>query len=216
MASSTSSSSLPCSATAKQAWAILHRHARDDIFHLRLQELCRDNDRVSSLVSVYNSESNHGAGTGNGERKSNHRMIMVDLSRQRMTLETLNHLLRLASARNVKRFIRQLSWGQNDPDNPILPARLRTGASKEEELTKEASPDAGAGKGKRHQVYRKQEPICRILSYHLALRVPLGQSSEMLAVVAARVQPNDVSNLSPLSIQSELLQPWQIQTQLLP
>ena len=42
-------------ATASQAWAILKRHARDEMSPLRLQELCRDNDRVSSLVAVYNA-----------------------------------------------------------------------------------------------------------------------------------------------------------------
>jgi hypothetical protein len=33
-------------ATASQAWAILKRHARDEIEPLRLQELCRDNDSL--------------------------------------------------------------------------------------------------------------------------------------------------------------------------
>ena len=81
-------------ATASQAWAILKRHARDEINPLRLHELCRDNDRVSSLVTVHNSNPN--------------RMLVADLSRQRMTLETLNHLLRLASARGIRKYITQL------------------------------------------------------------------------------------------------------------
>ena len=92
---------------ASQIWALLTRHAQEDIANLRLQELCRDNDRVSSLVSVHNGAPD--------------RMLLVDLSRQRMTLDTLNHLLRLAVARGIKQYIRRLAWGQNDPDNPILP-----------------------------------------------------------------------------------------------
>jgi len=42
-------------ATASQAWAVLKRHARDEMATLRLQDLCNDNDRVSSLVVVHNS-----------------------------------------------------------------------------------------------------------------------------------------------------------------
>jgi Phosphoglucose isomerase len=51
-------------------------------------------------------------------------MLIVDLSRQRMTLETLNHLLRLATARHIQKYITQLAWGQNDPDDPIVPLRV--------------------------------------------------------------------------------------------
>ena len=97
-------------ATASQAWAILKRHARDEMSPLRLQELCRDNDRVSSLVAVYNATPQ--------------RMLIVDLSRQSMTLETLNHLLRLTTARHIQKYITQLAWGQNDPDDPIVPLRV--------------------------------------------------------------------------------------------
>jgi hypothetical protein len=82
-------------ATASQAWAILARHARDEIQSLRLQELCQDNDRVSSLVTVRSS----GADYDNS--------LIVDFSRQRMTLETLNHLLHLAHARGVIQFMQE-------------------------------------------------------------------------------------------------------------
>ena len=102
------SSSRSAAASPNQAWAILFRHARDDITPLRLQELCTDNDRVSSLVTVHNSF-----------HQNTSRTLLVDLSRQRMTLDTINHLLRLATSRDVRGFIRQLSWGQNDPDDPI-------------------------------------------------------------------------------------------------
>jgi hypothetical protein len=162
--SKNSSSSLqsPCLTTAKQAWAILNRHARDDIQRLRLQELCRDNDRVSSLVSVYNC----GSGSSSNNNNSNARMIIVDVSRQRMTLETLNHLLRLASARQVPRFIRQLAWGFNDPDNPVLPARLRNS----DHTTVHDAFLASKTKRNHHQHHHlQQEPVCRIPSYHMTL-----------------------------------------------
>jgi hypothetical protein len=41
------------SATASQVWAILSRHARDDLAVLRIQELCRDKVLVLSLDVVY-------------------------------------------------------------------------------------------------------------------------------------------------------------------
>ena len=47
---STTSTSTTCTAT--QAWAILKRHARDEISHLRLIELCQDNDRVSVSTTM--------------------------------------------------------------------------------------------------------------------------------------------------------------------
>ncbi len=97
-------------ATAAQAWAILARHARDEISHLRLQELCSDRDRVSSLVAVHNAPGD--------------RILLIDLSRQRMDLDTLNHLLRLANARDIPKYIKRVAWGQNDPDNPVRLASL--------------------------------------------------------------------------------------------
>ena len=58
-------------------------------------ELCDDSDRVSSLVEVHSSNAG--------------RSLLVDLSRQKMTLETVNHLLRLATAREVVGFARRLT-----------------------------------------------------------------------------------------------------------
>lgn len=108
-----------------QAWAILLRHAREEINPLRLQELCSDVDRVNSLVTVHNTtycsqetSSSVGADTNDNGRLSN-RILLADLSRQKMNLETLNHLLRLAHSRDIKGFIRKLAWAQNDPDNPM-------------------------------------------------------------------------------------------------
>ena len=118
-------------ANASQAWAILKRHARDEIATLRLQDLCNDNERVSSLVAVHNSTPTittsttpTAAAASDGRinsSTSNHHnsMLLVDLSRQRMTLETLNHLLKLSVTRGVRKYISRLAWGQNDPDYPL-------------------------------------------------------------------------------------------------
>lgn len=83
---------------------------------------------------------------------------MVDLSRQRMTVETLNHLLRLARARDIKAFITRLAWGGNTQDISVLQTSLR-----------DEEADEGAG--------RIAEPSKLIPSYHLSLRAPKG--SEM-------------------------------------
>jgi len=150
-------------ATPSQAWAILKRHARDEIGPLRLLELCRDNDRVSSLVTVYNnnnSNQNGGPNDGDDDGGSGQNLFMVDLSRQRMTLETLNHLMRLARARDIKAFITRLAWGGNNHESfSVLPSRS----------TEEA--DEGAGRW----FIDRTVPIP---SYHLSLRAPKG--SEML------------------------------------
>lgn len=148
-------------ATSNQAWAILKRHARDEIKPLRLQELCRDNDRVSSLVAVYNATPE--------------RMLLVDLSRQRMTLETLNHLLSLATARQVKKYITQLAWGQNDPDNPIVPLRLRQ-STQSSKTTRFEEADNGAGKRRQAE----ERSLQLVPSLHLSLRAPANQGLEML------------------------------------
>ena len=153
--------------SASQAWAILKRHARDELTHLRLLELCRDDDRVSSLVTVYNSSSDDNDDNNNNQQQH---MIMVDLSRQRMTLETLNHLLRLARARNIKDFITRLAWGPgNDPSHPIVPKRIRN-AQKNNHT---AADEADQGGGRNYPLSSSNS----IPSYHLSLRAPRG--SEM-------------------------------------
>ena len=53
------------------------------------------------------------------------RLLLVDLSRNRMTVDTVNHLLRLARARDVRGFIRTLAWGWNDRFDPVVPLRSR-------------------------------------------------------------------------------------------
>lgn len=168
-------------ATASQAWAILRRHARDDISPLRLQELCRDDDRVSSLVSVFNI--------------SHDRMLLVDLSRQRMTLDTLDHLLRLATARGVKKFITRLAWGHNNPDNPVIPnSSLRQGdghnyrTGENRKSARFEDPNAVQVRSRRN-VISPERSIASIEmpSYHLALRAPSGKGYEMFSADGVNV-----------------------------
>jgi glucose-6-phosphate isomerase len=90
--------------SSQQAWSILVRHARETN-DLRLDSLCADADRVAALVEAYTA--------------SNDGTIILDLSRQRMTEGTVNHLLGLARSRHLYEFIQQLAWGQNDPKAPI-------------------------------------------------------------------------------------------------
>lgn len=207
-----------CSTTASQAWAILRRHARDEISRLRLQELCRDNDRVSSLVSVYNAIT-----------PSANSMLMIDLSRQRMTLETLNHLLRLGTARGLPKFIRQLSWGSNDPDNPLLPVRLlqnhtdislesnnekvkkghndlySRGGGGEEETQKDVGIRRRDSKTTKQGLDDEEEPFCSIPSYHMSLRVPSGQNFEMLGSDGTNVLTGVHNDLDRMKRVSESL-----------
>ena len=108
-----------------QAWAILSRHARDDIAPLRLKDLCTDNDRITSLVTVHSGSQNArdrfvtSAKNTNSPLRQMNRTLIADFSRQRMTLETLNYLLRLASAVDMKGFILTLAWGENDRFEPF-------------------------------------------------------------------------------------------------
>ena len=95
-------------ATAAQACAILQRHAREEISSLRLQELCADTDRVSSLVAVHTS---HFSDMSSNKPDLPH-ILIADISRQRMTLDTLQHLLRLARARELREFIDLIAWGK--------------------------------------------------------------------------------------------------------
>lgn len=80
------------------------------------------------------------------------RLLLVDLSRQRMTVDTVNHLLRLARARDVRGFTRTLAWGWNDRSDPVVPLRSRrggagagAGGSKPDDLRREDSTTGGAG-----------------------------------------------------------------------
>ena len=128
--------------TSSQSWSLLQRHARNDIAKVRLHELCKDSQRVQSLVAVYNtkyasssssSSSFTNSDTSNDEEE---RLWIVDLSRQRLTLETLRHLLTLAVSCNTRHFIQQLAWGhvqgsrqQQQQQQPYLSTVSQTNSS---------------------------------------------------------------------------------------
>lgn len=159
--------------TPSQAWAILMRHARDEIGPLRLKELCTDNDRVSSLVAAHTlsesaasriaSSKNDSSGTRYFTSHNSNRMMIADLSRQRMTLETLNHLLRLASAVDVKGFILNLAWGQNNRFEP-LNINNDSGSQGRQTMLGDDRVDVQASISNRHNGNKT--------SMHMALRTP--------------------------------------------
>jgi len=101
--------------TSDQAWSILKRHARDEIAFLRLEDLCKDNDRVSSLVAVHNTTTDTSRNKLSADTTNS--MLLIDLSRQRLTVQTLRHLLNLSVARGICKYIQRLAWGQNNPDS---------------------------------------------------------------------------------------------------
>jgi glucose-6-phosphate isomerase len=83
--------------------------------------LCSDKDRVSSLVSVHSSTY---------FKDNTKRMILLDISRQRMTNDTINHLLRLAVSLDLRGYIRRFSWGHNHPENPITKEQIQNSLGK--------------------------------------------------------------------------------------
>ena len=192
------------SITPSQAWAILQRHARDEIAPLRLRELCRDNDRVSSLVAVYNSttettQTQTDGSTSSRTSSSSDHTIIVDLSRQHMTDATLNHLLNLAASQQLKPFITRIAWGQNNPRRPVQPSIPRNKNAKknnknnkqpkvnmpnhlkEFQMAAALQPVHGAGTADTDDPSSMMTSTSMMPSMHLALRVPKDKGYIMLA-----------------------------------
>jgi glucose-6-phosphate isomerase len=130
-----------------QAWAILKRHAHEEVAPLRLQELCRDEDRTTALIEVYQTDAS---------------VLILDLSRQRMTDTTMNHLLGLAVSMNLRHFIQQIAWGRNDP------RAMESGA--EQPLPRDSEDSSPT---------RDDPAAANIPSMHLAMRVPPDNGYEM-------------------------------------
>jgi hypothetical protein len=148
-----------------QAWAILKRHAHEEVAPLRLQELCRDEDRTTALIEVYQTE---------------YSVLIVDLSRQRMTDMTINHLLGLAVSMNLNRFIQQIAWGRNDPWTTMERSAMENGA--EQALPQHARSELVAGslrRGTAEQHAARDPSSIMIPSMHLAMRVPPDKGYEM-------------------------------------
>lgn len=102
-----------------QAWSILHRHAETDVKSIRLSELrthhdtANNNNQTDGFVTVHN---NSNSTTSNG----NNHEIIVDWSRNRVTLETMQHLLRLCAAMDIREKIYDLAWGKLAPGSSRL------------------------------------------------------------------------------------------------
>jgi glucose-6-phosphate isomerase len=136
-------------------------------------------------VAVYNTTSENSSVTTSQPDAVEQRMLIVDISRQILTLETLNHLLKLAMSRNLRQFIVQLAWGQNSPHNPSIPAQLRKSGSgrsgpSNTKSTRFQESDKGVGRqGAESQVNKAATEGCP--SMHVAQRVPKGKGYSMLA-----------------------------------
>lgn len=161
----------PAAASASQAWSALRRHAREEIGRLRLRELCEDGDRVDSLVAVHRSSD--GA-----------HVLLADLSRQRVTSETLNHLSRLATARDVRGLVRRLAWGQNDPNDPVTPRR-------DDDADDHRDDGRGRARSPRRAAFPTTTDPSASSSYassssmHMALRAPCDEGLSMLTADGA-------------------------------
>jgi len=160
--------------TPSQSWSILARHAREEVLPLPLQQLCSDKDRVSSLVSVHSSSYNQV-----------NRILLLDISRQRMTLETVNHLLRLGVSRNLRGYIRSFAWGQNNPDHPIPKEQVKSkrhgivgqGKATSSSLRRRTSTNNNGSRTGMVSSNSVAHTATGLQSMHMALRVPKGDNS---------------------------------------
>ena len=176
-----------------QAWAILARHARDEIASLRLKELCRDEDRVAALVEVYQSPTALSSSNNN----NNNNILIADLSRQRMTDTTLHHLLCLSASMGLKQFIRQVSWGRNDPNTPVFRPNNTNSRSSNEEVEARNHSSASKSQSSKHKQnspedehYPLHHDKVMLPSMHLALRVPPGHDEYAMLDGTTNVLPS--------------------------
>ena len=110
--------------------------------------------RFRSTTAVQAGESPFYPSVGSIDTSDHsNRLLLVDLSRNRMTVDTVNHLLRLARARDVRGFIRTLAWGWNDRFDPVVPLRSRKQGtsgggpgSNPSDLRREGSTTSGAAR----------------------------------------------------------------------
>ena len=173
---STTVNMLPSNLTPSQALALLSRHARDEITPLHLRELCRDNDRVSSLVSVHNTSMK----TENSGKINIPRSLILDISRQRMTLETVGHLMKFANSRNIRKFLTRMSWGQNCKENPVVPRRAQIPNYRH--VSMEENDAAAKNNNNSNSTTADKIPTEQDIfpSMHMTLRVPSDEGYEML------------------------------------
>ena len=141
-----------------QAWSMLQRHADKDVKPLRLSELIRNHDTnnnnedgVNAFVEVHNSSDNNS-------------QFIVDWSRQRTTSDTINHLLRLSTAMEIRERIYDLAWG-----------RLASGSKSSRQQTQQNKVSFANNLGDTTSIYEgdgTEEEIGG--SMHISLRAPEG------------------------------------------
>jgi len=140
-----------------QAWSMLQRHADKDVKPLRLSELIRNHDTnnnedgVDAFVEVHNSSDNNS-------------QFIVDWSRQRTTSDTMNHLLRLSTAMEIRELVYDLAWG-----------RLASGSKSSRQQTQQNKVSFSNNLGDTTSIYGEVEDEEEIGgSMHLSLRAPEG------------------------------------------
>ena len=136
---------------------MLQRHADKDVKALRLSELIRNHDTnnnnedgVDAFVEVHNSENNS--------------QFIVDWSRQRTTSDTINHLLRLSTAMEIRERIYDLAWG-----------RLASGSKSSRQYNQQNKVSFSNILGDTTSIYEEGEAEEESGgSMHLSLRAPEG------------------------------------------
>lgn len=109
---------------------MLRRHAADDVGTLKLIDLKLvkhdDDDYVAVHRSVADLCVGVGAGVGGGvgvkgrdDNENDGHLLIVDWSRQRMTNDTMGHLMSLSTSMEVKEKILDLAWGKLAPDSKL-------------------------------------------------------------------------------------------------
>lgn len=153
-----------------QAWATLARHAADDVRSLRLSEL-RGNltdEEVRSFVEVYRSSAE-------SDGDADH-TLLLDFSRQRMTLETMHHLLRLSAAKETKERIRDLAWGRLAPGSKLRRRGYRDDGlmAPSVSFAHDGNPNYPNNRGVEDDAEEEERG-----SMHMALRAPANQGLMM-------------------------------------
>ena len=110
------------------AWSMLRRHAADDVGSLKLVDLKlvkRDDD---DYVAVHRSSDSSAVRErdGGGDDDGSH-LLIVDWSRQRMTNDTMGHLMSLSVSMEIKERMLDLAWGKLAPRSELRSKPLPRG-----------------------------------------------------------------------------------------
>ena len=108
------------------AWSMLRRHAADDVGALKLVDLKLVKHDDDDYVAVHRSSNTVGdnssavreRNSGDGGDDGSH-LLIVDWSRQRMTNDTMGHLMSLSVSMEIKEKILDLAWGKLAPHSKL-------------------------------------------------------------------------------------------------